>query len=108
MQATKNASPVFIAGLGIISSIGNGVAACLSSLENYQAGMGSITYLKTLLTDPPPVAEVKMSDKELEALSGRRAGTTRTALFSMLAAREAIADAGIPISPALRVGLISA
>ena len=33
-------TPVFVAGTGVISAIGNNRAACISALENGQAGMG--------------------------------------------------------------------
>src|SRR5471030_1029884 len=36
-------APVYIAGLGAITAIGNNVAECLASFEKEQAGMGAIT-----------------------------------------------------------------
>ena len=35
-------SRVYVAGLGIISAIGNNVRECIASLENEQAGMNDI------------------------------------------------------------------
>ncbi len=108
MQLTKNTSPVFVAGLGVVSAIGNNVAECLLSLENYKAGMGDIIYLNTLHKEQLPVAEVKLSNKALADITGMRAGISRTALLSMLAAKEALTDAGIENIASLRTGFISA
>ena len=108
MQLTKNTSPVFAAGLGVVSAIGNNVAECLLSLENYKAGMSDIIYLQTLHKEQLPVAEVKLSNKALAEITGMRAGISRTALLSMLAAKEALTDAGIENIASLRTGFISA
>ena len=55
-----------------------------------------------------PVAEVKMSNDELAQLSGLPNTKSRTALLSMIAAKEALNDAGIENIAALRTGFISA
>ena len=86
---------VYIAGIGVITAIGNNVAECLSALENEQAGMGDITYLETVHRNKIPVAEVKLSNKELAETAGVSVETSRTTLLSLLAAREALQDAGI-------------
>lgn len=101
-------SPVFVAGLGVISAIGNNVAECLASLENEQAGMGNISYLDSIHRQKIPVAEVKLSNEDLAGLSGVSPELSRTALLSIVAAKEALADAAIENSSALRTGFISA
>lgn len=98
---------VYVAGIGAITAIGNNIAECLSALENEQPGMGHIKYLETAHRNKIPVAEVKLNNDELSALSGLPATTTRTALLSSIAAKEALADADIDIS-LLRTGFISA
>lgn len=108
MALINNTSPVFVAGLGAVSAIGNNVDECLLSLKNYKAGMGDITYLQTLHKQQLPVAEVKLSNEALEGITGMRAGTSRTALLSMVAAKEALLDSGIENIASLRTGLISA
>lgn len=108
MQTYNKHAPVFIAGVGMISAIGNNVAACLNSLELGQAGMGEISYLDTVHRQQIPVAEVKMSNQELSLLAGLPAGVSRTALLSMIAAREAIDNAAIKNLLTLRTGFISA
>ena len=63
-------APVFIAGVGVISAIGNNAAECLSALKNGQAGMGDMTYLDSIHRRKIPVAEVKLSNEELASVAG--------------------------------------
>jgi 3-oxoacyl-(acyl-carrier-protein) synthase len=100
-------SKVYVAGLGIISAIGNNVAECLASLQSETAGMNNITYLKTIYANQIPVAEVKLSNEELALKTGLSNNVSRTVFLSMIAAREAISDAAVDIS-SLRTGFISA
>lgn len=101
-------SLVYIAGAGVISAIGNNVAEHLAAFERGEAGMGEITTLNTIHRGELPVAEVKISNDELEQLSGLPAGTSRTALLSYMAASEALTDAAIPGFDSLRTGFVSA
>jgi 3-oxoacyl-[acyl-carrier-protein] synthase I len=86
---------VYIAGVGVISAIGNNVAETLHALENHQAGIGPITMLDTIHRSRLPVAEVKLNNESLANLTGMAKGVSRTALLSMIAAREAWEDAGV-------------
>ena len=99
---------VYVAGTGIISAIGNNVSECIASLQNEQAGINTITYLQTIYKNELPVAEVKMSNEELAVKAGLSNKTSRTALLSMMAAKEALQDATIPKIQELRTGFISA
>lgn len=83
--------PVVITGIGIISAIGNDVAATLDTLKRGESGIDMIKYLKTEHTEFP-VGEVKMSNEEMESKLGIAAGTTttRTALMGMIALDEAV------------------
>ncbi len=101
-------APVFVAGTGIISAIGNNVAQCLDALENSRAGMDEMHYLDSLHRKRLPVAEVKLSNAELAKLAGLPATKSRTALLSMIAAQEAVDNAGIENIADLRTGFISA
>ena len=101
-------APVFVAGTGIISAIGNNVAECLDALEKSRAGMDKMHYLDSLHRQRLPVAEVKLSNDELAKLAGLPATKSRTALLSMIAAKEAIENAGIENLVDLRTGFISA
>ena len=100
--------PVFVAGTGIISAIGNNVAQCLDALENGREGMGEMHYLESIHRQRLPVAEVKLSNEELAQLSGLPKSKSRTALLSLVAAKEALANANIENLHNLRCGFISA
>lgn len=102
------AHPVFIAGVGVISAIGNTTAQNRLSLERAETGIAAIQYLDTEHHDEFPVGEVKLSNDELAGLSGFNTGISRTAMLSLIAAREALTDAGISNLPGLRSGFISA
>ena len=104
----NNNEPVFIAGTGIISAIGNHVAECLDALENGRAGMGQMRYLHSAHGNRLPVAEVKLDNEELAQLAGLPKIKSRTALLSLVAAKEALASAGIEKIKDLRTGFISA
>jgi 3-oxoacyl-[acyl-carrier-protein] synthase-1 len=99
---------VFVAGTGIISAIGNNVAECLAALENERAGMGQMQNLRSAHSQRLPVAEVKLNNEELAQLAGLPNIKSRTALLSLVAAKEALANAGIENIKDLRTGFISA
>ena len=100
--------PVFVAGVGVISAIGKNVAECLDALQNNRAGVGQMTHLDSVHRQKIPVAEVKMGNDDLAHLSGLPNPKSRTALLSMIAAKEAINDTGIENVAAFRTGFISA
>jgi 3-oxoacyl-[acyl-carrier-protein] synthase-1 len=100
--------PVFIAGVGVISAIGNTKAQNLLSLERAETGIAAIKYLDTEHRDEFPVGEAKLSNDELAELSGFKPGISRTAMLSLIAAKEALDDAGINNFAGLRSGFISA
>ena len=100
--------PVFVAGTGIISAIGNNVAECLNALENERAGMGDMNYLNSAHRQRLPVAEVKLSNDELAKIAGLPKIKSRTALLSLIAAKEALDNAGIENIANLRCGFVSA
>jgi len=99
---------VYIAGLGVISAIGNNVAEHLAAFKNEQAGMGEITHFQSIHKGVLPVAEVKQTNQELAAKTGMPADASRTTLLSLVAAREALDDAAIPDLSTLRTGFVSA
>jgi 3-oxoacyl-[acyl-carrier-protein] synthase I len=104
----NNNEPVFVAGTGIISAIGNNVAECLDALENSRPGMGQMHYLNSAHRQRLPVAEVKLTNEELAQLAGLPNIKSRTALLSLVAAKEALKQAGIENIKGLRTGFISA
>lgn len=100
--------PIFVAGIGIISAIGNNAAECLDALQNGRTGIGDMHYFDSVHRQKIPVAEVKLSNEELAQRSGLPDTKSRTALLSMVAAKEALNNAGIENIAALRTGFISA
>ena len=101
-------SPVFIAGMGIITSIGKGLHENLLSLEAEKSGIGEMEWLQSQHQPELPVGEVKFSNQSLAAFSGLSVRLPRTALLSAVAAREAMQDAGWKKNISLRSGFISA
>ncbi|MDB5139411.1 MAG: beta-ketoacyl-[acyl-carrier-protein] synthase family protein [Mucilaginibacter sp.] len=105
----KSKSPeVYIAGVGVITATGNNVAECLASFEKEEAGIGEITMMNTVHRNELPVAEVKLTNKELVEMTGLPKDISRTTLLSLVAAREALDDAAIPGLSLLRTGFVSA
>lgn len=101
-------APVYVAGTGIISAIGNNTAENLAALESGKAGMGEMRFLDSVHRQRLPVAEVKYGNEELASIAGLPSHISRTALLSAIAAKEALKEAGIQNFSALRSGFISA
>ncbi len=97
---------VHITGMGIISSIGNNVEETYLSLVNSKTGIGPINHLKTIHKDDFVAGEIPHSNSELELLAGIK-GHNRTTLLGLIAARQAIQQAGIDDIQQARTGLIS-
>jgi 3-oxoacyl-(acyl-carrier-protein) synthase len=107
-EVSVKSQQIFIAGKGAISAIGSNVAENFASLLNLQTGVSKITVLTTRYAETLPAAEVKLTNEELAQLCGLSSNEPRTALLSLIAAKEAIADANIPDFKKWRTGLISA
>ena len=91
------AERVFITGMGMITAIGDTVAANFSSLRQQQSGLGFTRYIDTIYKEVLPVAEVKHSTAELSTMAGvpNSPEYTRTTLLGLLAMQEALQQAGI-------------
>ena len=100
-------SPIYIAGLGLISAIGDSVAQTLDNLVKSQTGVDEIRILPTQLRGTLPLAEVKYTNQQLAKMSGLEPSQTRTAQLSMIAAQEAKDSCRIDYSE-WRCGFISA
>jgi 3-oxoacyl-[acyl-carrier-protein] synthase-1 len=100
--------PPLIAGLGIVSAIGNNLLTNLHSLCVEKAGIGEMKWLPSIHREELPVGEVKCGNEELATAVGFSSKLPRTALLSCLAAREALQDAGWDKSNSQRTGFISA
>lgn len=104
---SKNQS-VFVAGVGVISAIGNNRMECISALKDGRSGIGPISYLHTRHKYGFPVGEVKLSNIELANKTSLDVNLPRTALLSLIAAQEALTEANIPNLESLRIGFVSA
>ena len=70
--------------------------------------MDDITGLETIHRGEIPVAEVKADNARLAEIAGVSEAVSRTALLSLIAAREALDDAAIPERDRWRTGIVSA
>ncbi|MBS1685575.1 MAG: beta-ketoacyl-[acyl-carrier-protein] synthase family protein [Bacteroidetes bacterium] len=100
-------SPIYIAGIGIISAIGDNAAETLAHLTASETGVSGMEILPSAYAGTLPVAEVKYTNAQLAAKSGLEPWQTRTAQLSMIAAREAKENSKIDFSK-WRCGFISA
>ncbi len=100
---------IAITGMGIISAIGNNVAENYASLINGQTGISRISKINTVHKNAIMVGEVDFTNEELEGIIGLPTDNnySRTALLGVIAAKEAIASAGISDIKAWRTGLVS-
>ena len=98
---------IYIAGVGAITSIGNSVEEILRAAAQENNGVGDITFLSTRYRNAIPVAEVKLSNPELAERAGVPGDIGRSVLLSLVAAKEALADAAIDDVTAFRTGFVS-
>lgn len=94
--------------MGTISGIGNNVAQSLQSLQSGQHGIAPMVYLQSEHRNRFPVSEVKFSNEELAHQTGLSGNVSRTALLSLMAAREALVSARLPEKNNFRKAFISA
>ena len=101
---------VYITGIGAISAIGNNVTENFKSLMSKKSGIGEITLLDTIHKTEIPVAEVKLSEKELKEKLQIPDGEayTRTALLGITAVKEALKNSRIYDINKYKTGIISA
>lgn len=99
---------IYITGLGIISAIGNDIPETLESFHQQHHGIGPLKLLKT--RNQVPAGEVDLTDQELISRCGLPPSSkvTRTALLGLVAAKEAVTQAGLHPADGLRTGIISA
>lgn len=87
------ASKVYVAGIGVISAIGNSPAETLKSFEAQQSGIHELTLFKSI--HALPVGEVKFANAELTAHLNLKKDFNRTTLLGIHAARQAWSDANL-------------
>lgn len=98
---------VYVAGMGVISAIGDSVAASLDSFRHQRSGIGRLTLFDSVYADSLPVGQVPFTNFELAERLGVDRDWSRTTLLGLHAAREALTVSGI-LPTEWRTGLISA
>jgi 3-oxoacyl-(acyl-carrier-protein) synthase len=98
---------IYIAGFGVVTSLGIGVSKNYEALLNKKHGITSFSQDIDPLLEGFPVARLKMANNDLADLTGMIPSLPRTAYLSGLAAREAIGNSGLDINR-FRTGFISA
>jgi len=99
---------VAITGMGIISAIGDNVQENYQSLITRQMGISKITQIETIHKDEIMVGEVKATNSDLEQQLGLPTNSySRSPMLGMIAAQEAVQQAGITDINDYKTGLIS-
>ena len=100
---------VAITGMGIISSIGNTVSENYNALLSGKNGITRIENIETMHRDAIMVGEIKITNEDLikQLNLPPENNYSRTALLGAIAAKQAIADAGIWDIKAHKTGLVS-
>mgnify|MGYP003134693298 FL=1 len=100
---------IAITGMGIISAIGNNVAENYDALINQRKGITRVDNVETIQRDEIMVGEVKFTNDELIAQLNLppENNYSRTAMLGVIAAKEAIASAGITDIKKYKTGIVS-
>lgn len=97
---------IVITGAGVVSALGCGKEANLAALRQCRCGISAVRYLDTKLRDCP-VGEVPVSDGEISRLLSIDKTLPRTALIGILALKEALEEAGLPLGDSSPLPLVS-
>ena len=97
---------VFVAGMGVISCIGNGVEENFNSLISDKHGIESLSDELDPQLPGFPVGRIRLSDQQLASITGGSNKWPRATLLSLFAVKEAMT--GLNRNSGLRIGLISA
>lgn len=99
---------IVIAGMGVVSAIGNNAGEVLDALLKEQSGIGPMQYLPSRHRTHP-VGEVKLSNERLKELVGvpPASPVSRTTLLGAYALRQALSDAGLTVSAGDRVAIVN-
>jgi 3-oxoacyl-(acyl-carrier-protein) synthase len=100
---------VFVTGIGVIAAIGVDPREVYESLENSRTGIGNLTGIDSVYRNEIPVGEIRISNKELTEMARPlcRGFFSRTALLGVIAARQAVHQAGISGNQLENAALIS-
>ncbi|MEZ5195756.1 MAG: beta-ketoacyl-[acyl-carrier-protein] synthase family protein [Bacteroidales bacterium] len=101
---------VYVTGIGIVSAIGLNVAENFNSLKALKHGIGKLENFESVHSQSLPVGEIKLTNQQLAERLGIEIGSdfSRTALLGMIAAKEAISNAGLTNFDQSNMGIISA
>ena len=99
---------VWIGGGGVICGIGENLPECIDAFRRMSVGAGTMEHLSSALRNSFPVVEVKADNYTLAARAGLPSHISRTALLSLIAAREAWESTGLGEIRNYRVGFVSA
>ncbi|MCC6461092.1 MAG: beta-ketoacyl-[acyl-carrier-protein] synthase family protein, partial [Saprospiraceae bacterium] len=103
------ADAIWITGAGLISAIGADVGEALEALAAGRSGVRTLQHLPSVHRGVLPVGEVDQSNEALAVVAGLSPTLPRSALLSLIAAREALQSAGAwPLPAGLRTGFVSA
>lgn len=100
---------VAITGMGIISAIGNNVEENYQALIHGKKGISRVSKIKTIHKDDIMVGEIDRTNQQFEEQIGlsKDNNYSRTALLGVVAAKEAVKNAGITNINDCKTGLIS-
>lgn len=100
--------PIYITGMGIISALGTGCDATLRALRSDRSGIGPMRHLPSIHRHLP-VGEVALTDRQMADALGIAPAMpfTRSALMGLMAAREALAGAGIDAAAQIPIAFVS-
>lgn len=98
---------VYVAGLGVISAIGDSVASSLESFSSHRTGIGKLTLFDSVHADTLPVGQIRITNEELASQLNVSKHLSRTALLGLHAARQAVVHSGV-LPGNWRSGIISA
>ena len=87
---------VVITGMGCISALGHGAEACWQAMRDGRSGIGPIATIPTELLNVRVAAEVKGYDPLAHFEEKRLVLLDRFTQFALIAAREAVAQSGLP------------
>jgi 3-oxoacyl-[acyl-carrier-protein] synthase-1 len=98
---------IYVAGIGLVSSLGIGVSQNYDALVSQRHGICSFSQELDPLLEGFPVGRLRINNFDLAEIASASPRFPRTALMSLLAANEAIEDVGLDIRN-YRSGFISA
>jgi 3-oxoacyl-[acyl-carrier-protein] synthase-1 len=101
---------VYVTGTGLISAAGIDTGENLASLHSLNSGIGRLSLFESVHSDIP-VAEVKLSNEILANMAGanlKEGIYSRTTLLALIAAQQAVKEAGSPDLSGRRSGVLFA